>query len=404
MGLIPKIIHQIQLDYDAPQTESMQSWKDLHPDYEYRLWDERTLATYFPDGLICQKAFENADRKTQETILRYEILFAFGGVYVDKKWKCLKKLDDLLGNDSFAAYKDEWESGRLVGEACLGVTQGNTLMQLLLDQIAESDTKASDPFLLTQTAFEYEYCPLTLYPSWYFYPSDPNAAYSPYACDEKAAFRPQPEKKIPKIIHQIWIGPKPPPQAIMESWKRHYPDYEYILWNEDKIAEEFPNGIRGQKQFDVQSKYAGKANILRYGILHKYGGVYIDADSVSYRQIDESLLENDSFGSFENEWRKGRVIANTVIGASQGCQLMDLLLNYIETLDCDRDSLLLNEQSWIVTGPLLLTNTVYEAKYRSFTIYPSWFFYPSHHGGFAYSGCGNPYADHYWYTTLPEKS
>ena len=42
-------------------------------------------------------------------------------------------------------------------------------------------------------------------------------------------------KKIPKIIHQIWIGPKPRPHILMDSWRLKNPDFEYILWNEAEI-------------------------------------------------------------------------------------------------------------------------------------------------------------------------
>ncbi len=41
--------------------------------------------------------------------------------------------------------------------------------------------------------------------------------------------------KIPKIIHQIWIGPKPRPSKFMETWAKKNPDFEYILWNEDEF-------------------------------------------------------------------------------------------------------------------------------------------------------------------------
>ena len=40
---------------------------------------------------------------------------------------------------------------------------------------------------------------------------------------------------IPKIIHQIWIGNKPPPINLMNTWKEKNPDYEYILWNENEF-------------------------------------------------------------------------------------------------------------------------------------------------------------------------
>ena len=40
---------------------------------------------------------------------------------------------------------------------------------------------------------------------------------------------------IPKIIHQIWIGTKPAPTKLMETWKDKNPDFTYIRWNEKEI-------------------------------------------------------------------------------------------------------------------------------------------------------------------------
>jgi hypothetical protein len=40
---------------------------------------------------------------------------------------------------------------------------------------------------------------------------------------------------IPKILHQIWIGPKPAPTNLMKTWKDKHPDFEYILWTEQEI-------------------------------------------------------------------------------------------------------------------------------------------------------------------------
>ena len=37
---------------------------------------------------------------------------------------------------------------------------------------------------------------------------------------------------IPKIIHQIWIGPKTAPIKLMNTWKDKHPDFEYIYCNE----------------------------------------------------------------------------------------------------------------------------------------------------------------------------
>ena len=44
---------------------------------------------------------------------------------------------------------------------------------------------------------------------------------------------------IPKIIHQIWLGPNKRPDIWMNSWKINYikkhPDWTYKLWTEKEI-------------------------------------------------------------------------------------------------------------------------------------------------------------------------
>ncbi len=46
-----------------------------------------------------------------------------------------------------------------------------------------------------------------------------------------------PQVRIPKIIHQIWIG-SPLPQKYyrwQKSWQKYHPDWEYKLWTERDI-------------------------------------------------------------------------------------------------------------------------------------------------------------------------
>ena len=41
---------------------------------------------------------------------------------------------------------------------------------------------------------------------------------------------------IPKIIHYCWFGGKPLPKTAKKciaSWRRFFPDFEIIEWNED---------------------------------------------------------------------------------------------------------------------------------------------------------------------------
>ncbi|HZW61712.1 MAG TPA: glycosyltransferase [Candidatus Babeliales bacterium] len=82
---------------------------------------------------------------------------------------------------------------------------------------------------------------------------------------------------IPRIIHQIWLGSKLPDQykKFQRSWKKLHPDWEYRLWTDDDV-ESF--GLVNKEAFDKARNYGEKANIFRYEILFRYGGLYIDTD------------------------------------------------------------------------------------------------------------------------------
>jgi mannosyltransferase OCH1-like enzyme len=43
---------------------------------------------------------------------------------------------------------------------------------------------------------------------------------------------------IPKIIHQLWIGNKPRPSKMMDTWKTKHPDFEYISWSEEEFVKQ----------------------------------------------------------------------------------------------------------------------------------------------------------------------
>lgn len=90
---------------------------------------------------------------------------------------------------------------------------------------------------------------------------------------------------IPKKIHQIWIGES----AIPRSWeldckeiKKRHPDWEYIFWGNEKVNTELdkmPKNVKEKYQyFFSEKKWAYACDILRYWILYKHGGVYLDCD------------------------------------------------------------------------------------------------------------------------------
>jgi inositol phosphorylceramide mannosyltransferase catalytic subunit len=196
---------------------------------------------------------------------------------------------------------------------------------------------------------------------------------------------------IPKIIHQIWIGDQSlRPQRWIDSWIQKHPDWRHQLWTESNLPI-----LRCQEQFDSMPSLAGKADILRYEILHAQGGIYLDADSECVSPLTEDLLLNRGFAVLENEYFRPGVIANGVIGCEPGCALMDKLVEAVSALG-DLSATAATEV-WKVTGPLLFTRTLGQQRMTFYRLYPSFWFYPTHYTGLQYSGyVDRQYAKQYW--------
>ena len=204
---------------------------------------------------------------------------------------------------------------------------------------------------------------------------------------------------IPKIIHQLWVGPKPAPIKLMKSWEDAHPDWEYMFWNEATIAEHFPQGLHNQQQYDAMPEWNGKCDIARYEILQKFGGFFLDADCLCLRPLDDYLLQNDSFSCYENEFIRGQLIAAGYLGSVAGCELIRHLVHRVHNLH--GQALHAGPlTAWKTVGPLLLTKTVHELKYRNIAVYPSFYFIPNHYTKLhPHQGPFEPYSDQFWGST-----
>jgi len=196
---------------------------------------------------------------------------------------------------------------------------------------------------------------------------------------------------IPKIIHQIWIGPHRCPTHLMQTWKTMHPDWEYRFWGNNEIAS---HSFRNQRHIDSIPNWAGKCNVIRYELLHEYGGVYADADMECLRPLDDFFLQNDSFACWENERVTPGLVANSILGAIPE---NDLLREMVEELE---HALQIEGPSWKSTGPAFLTRAIEKYRYNRMTIYPSHYFYPVHHSGATYRGEEKPYAHQFWGSTF----
>ncbi len=124
--------------------------------------------------------------------------------------------------------------------------------------------------------------------------------------------------RIPKKIHQIWIGPKPVPnkfRSMMQSWQGFHPSWEYKLWTNEDLKR-FP--LINREAFDAADNWGMKSDILRYEILYYNGGVYVDLDFECVRSFDELNYLYDFYAGLA--WP--HEVNNALIGSVPGSPVM----------------------------------------------------------------------------------
>jgi mannosyltransferase OCH1-like enzyme len=122
---------------------------------------------------------------------------------------------------------------------------------------------------------------------------------------------------IPRVFHRIWLGPDPMPEEYVrlgETWKRNHRDWAHHLWAETNL----PTDLERHEVYELLRRPAERADILRLELLHRLGGVYVDADLESLQPIDPLL---DDVSCFLGSLDSGRV-SNAIMGAVPGHPLL----------------------------------------------------------------------------------
>lgn len=108
------------------------------------------------------------------------------------------------------------------------------------------------------------------------------------------------ELKIPRIFHFIWLGADPLPQHLLrnlQKWRAMHPTWKVKLWTDANI----PSKLYNQYVFDRVQKNAQRADVLRYEIVFRYGGVYMDLDFEPLQNIEPLLGGVEAFVAYEND-------------------------------------------------------------------------------------------------------
>jgi len=217
--------------------------------------------------------------------------------------------------------------------------------------------------------------------------------------------------KIPKIIHQLWIGPKTVPTKFMDTWKEKHENegFEYIRWTEKEMEKRgFKTKLKNK--IDDIEEICGKADILRWEILYEYGGFFTDADSYCIEPVTYLLDKYKAFVCYENEkvrnkgWIKSQdyddvlarthpLLANGTMAFPPKHKLPKMAIEWIKNNNIE------GLTAWRTTGPGLLTRLYWLNKWKDIEILPSYLFLPVHFSGVEYKGHNKIYAHQEWGST-----
>eukprot|EP00887_Chlorella_sp_A99_P000993 scaffold5.g993.t1 len=171
---------------------------------------------------------------------------------------------------------------------------------------------------------------------------------------------------IPKILHQVYIGPpgdesqgSPGHQPWLEGCRYQYgaaAGWRHMFWNasaaEALLAEHVPWALAAYRGTDRLNE---RADIVRYAVLHKHGGLYLDSDVECWREGSDMLLGADVVvqGTWVEEGGCGTAMLASRPGEAVWEAALRLAIGRQESKAWDSSL-----QSIHLTGPVLLSDAL----------------------------------------------
>jgi len=182
--------------------------------------------------------------------------------------------------------------------------------------------------------------------------------------------------------------------ALFEEWGRRWeemhPGWIMRLWNEDNMPP-LVNQDLYDRAATLCPRHEGqlRADIARYEILYREGGVYLDTDFEPCKPIDGILGSVEAFCAWEiqDQWAN-----NAILGCTPGHEFLgDLITGLPESIASQP-----GWGPWKVSGPRYLSRVL--ERHPEVTVFPQTWFYP--YGCRKLDGWGRTfseaYAVHHW--------
>ncbi len=98
--------------------------------------------------------------------------------------------------------------------------------------------------------------------------------------------------ELTRIIHFIWVGPKPIPSSFVEqilpTWRSLNPLAEIKIWTEKEVLALAEEGVLLNKDVILNTTLNPglRADFLRLELLYLFGGLYADVDMTCEKNLD----------------------------------------------------------------------------------------------------------------------
>lgn len=135
--MIPKTIHYCWFGGNPLPEEAVrciESWRRFCPDYEIREWNESNFNIH--KYKYAEQAYGKKKYAFVSDVARFDILFQYGGVYLDTDVELLRPIDSFLSNESFAGYD---QSGKINTGLIYGSAPGNPLIKEALSYYTKNE-------------------------------------------------------------------------------------------------------------------------------------------------------------------------------------------------------------------------------------------------------------------------
>lgn len=173
---VPRTIHQLWIgDASLRPTKLMETWAAKHPSYTYIMWNEAEIerrlalgkagaddsdATFAASyARVETRVGQIEEINGKADILRWVILYAYGGVFCDADSICIEAIDGMLDCRAFAGYENERVRGpgwspnfpeihshkhALIALGCVGFVAGHPIAERALEWIERNPVSTAE--------------------------------------------------------------------------------------------------------------------------------------------------------------------------------------------------------------------------------------------------------------------